>query len=98
MRRFCQLIMKFTNGQYCFIKVIIKQKGDEIIKEEVMECADGKKRQDGLGYWDLFANSIITTQPICHNIVGIIADKDTLLNHTERCVFNLTENGRSYND
>ena len=44
-----------TNGQYCFIKVIIKQKGDEIIKEEVMECADGKRRQDGLGYWDLFA-------------------------------------------
>lgn len=44
-----------TGGQYCFIKVIIKQKGDEIIKEEVMECADGKKRQDGLGYWDLFA-------------------------------------------
>ena len=44
-----------TNGQYCFIKVIIKQKGDEIVKEEVMECADGKKRQDGLGYWDLFA-------------------------------------------
>ena len=44
-----------TGGQYCFIKVIIKQKGDEIIKEEVMECADGKRRQDGLGYWDLFA-------------------------------------------
>lgn len=44
-----------TNGQYCFIKVIIKQKGDEIVKEEVMECADGKRRQDGLGYWDLFA-------------------------------------------
>ena len=44
-----------TNGQYCFIKVIIKQKGDEIIKEEVMECADGKRKQDGLGYWDLFA-------------------------------------------
>tara|TARA_A200000159_G_scaffold100994_1_gene93695 strand:+ start:1504 stop:1899 length:396 start_codon:yes stop_codon:yes gene_type:complete len=44
-----------VNGQYCFIKVTIKQKGDEIIKEEVMECADGKRKADGLGYWDLFA-------------------------------------------
>ena len=24
-----------TDGQYCFIKVVIKQKGDEIIKEEI---------------------------------------------------------------
>lgn len=44
-----------VNGQYCFIKVVIKQKGDEIVKEEVMECADGKRKADGLGYWDLFA-------------------------------------------
>jgi hypothetical protein len=44
-----------VNGQYCFIKVTIKQNGDEIIKEEVMECADGKRKADGLGYWDLFA-------------------------------------------
>ena len=25
-----------------FIKVIIKQKGDTIVKEEILECADGK--------------------------------------------------------
>ena len=43
------------NGQYCFVKVIIKQKGDEIIKEEILECADGKKGIDTPGYWDLFA-------------------------------------------
>ena len=44
-----------TDGQYCFVKVIIKQKGDEIIKEEILECADGKKGIDTPGYWDLFA-------------------------------------------
>ena len=44
-----------TDGQYCFVKVIIKQSGDEIIKEEILECADGKKGIDTPGYWDLFA-------------------------------------------
>ena len=44
-----------TGGQYCFIKVIINQKGDTIIKEEVMECADGRKKFDGPSYWELFA-------------------------------------------
>ena len=44
-----------TDGQYCFVKVIIKQKGDDIMKEEILECADGKKGIDTPGYWDLFA-------------------------------------------
>ena len=44
-----------TDGQYCFVKVVIKQMGDEIIKEEILECADGKKGIDTPGYWDLFA-------------------------------------------
>ena len=44
-----------TDGQYCFVKVIIKQRGDEIIKEEILECADGKKGIDTPGYWELFA-------------------------------------------
>ena len=44
-----------VNGQYCFVKVIIKQKGDEIIKEEILECADGKKGIDTPSYWELFA-------------------------------------------
>ena len=44
-----------TDGQYCFVKVVIKQRGDEIIKEEILECADGKKGIDTPGYWDLFA-------------------------------------------
>ena len=44
-----------TDGQYCFVKVIIKQSGDEIIKEEILECADGRKGIDTPGYWELFA-------------------------------------------
>jgi len=44
-----------VNGQYCFVKVIIKQKGDNIVKEEILECADGKKGIDTPGYWELFA-------------------------------------------
>ena len=44
-----------TDGQYCFVKVVIKQKGEEIVKEEILECADGKKGIDTPGYWELFA-------------------------------------------
>ena len=44
-----------VNGQYCFVKVIIKQQGDNIVKEEIMECADGKKGIDTPSYWELFA-------------------------------------------
>ena len=44
-----------TDGQYCFVKVVIKQRGDEIIKEEILECADGKKGIETPGYWELFA-------------------------------------------
>jgi len=44
-----------VDGQYCFVKVIIKQQGDSIIKEEVLECADGKKGIETPGYWELFA-------------------------------------------
>ena len=44
-----------TDGQYCFVKVVIKQTGDEIIKEEILECADGKKGIETPGYWELFA-------------------------------------------
>ena len=44
-----------VNGQYCFVKVIIKQEGDNIVKEEILECADGKKQHDGPSYWEMFA-------------------------------------------
>jgi len=51
---------KEVNGQFCFIKVIIKQKGDEIIKEEILECADGRSRVDAPTYWQLFAQFYYT--------------------------------------
>ena len=44
-----------TDGQYCFVKVVIKQTGDEIIKEEILECADGRNKFDSPGYWEMFA-------------------------------------------
>ena len=44
-----------TDGQYCFIKVQIKQQGDNIVKEEILECADGKRGIETPGYWELFA-------------------------------------------
>ena len=44
-----------VNGQYCFVKVIIKQEGENIVKEEVLVCADGKKGIETPGYWELFA-------------------------------------------
>ena len=27
-----------VNGQFCYIKVTIKQRGDEVVKEEILEC------------------------------------------------------------
>ena len=43
-------------NQYCFIKVEIKQLNNgEIVKQEVVECADGRKAYDGPTYWELFA-------------------------------------------
>ena len=44
-----------TDGQYCFVKVQIKQMGDTIVKEEVLECSDGRKTATGPSYWELFA-------------------------------------------
>ena len=41
--------------QYCFIKVKITEVDGEISKEEVVECADGRKAYDGPSYWELFA-------------------------------------------
>jgi len=44
-----------TNGQYCFIRVVITQEGDNIVKKEILECADGRNKFDGPSYWELFA-------------------------------------------
>ena len=46
---------KKVDGQYCFVKVIIKQNENTIVKEEVLECSDGRKTATGPSYWELFA-------------------------------------------
>ena len=44
-----------VNGQYCYVKIVMKQKGNTITKEEILECADGKTGPETPGYWELFA-------------------------------------------
>tara|TARA_R110000744_G_scaffold259287_1_gene374416 strand:+ start:122 stop:481 length:360 start_codon:yes stop_codon:yes gene_type:complete len=44
-----------VDGQYCFVKIEIKQVGDVITKEEILECSDGRKAYDGPSYWELFS-------------------------------------------
>mgnify|MGYP001477751159 CR=1 FL=1 len=44
-----------VDGQYCYVKIIITEKDNVTTKEEILECADGRKKFDGPGYWDLFA-------------------------------------------
>ncbi len=46
---------KNTDDQYCFVKVIIKESDNQLIKEEILECSDGRKRSDAPTYWELFA-------------------------------------------
>ena len=51
---------KNTDNQYCFVKVIIKESNNQIIKEEILECSDGRKRSDTPTYWELFAEFYYT--------------------------------------
>jgi len=46
---------KDAADQYCYVKVIIKETDNSIIKEEILECADGRRTVDGPSYWQLFA-------------------------------------------
>ena len=46
--------------QYCYVKVIIKESDNQLIKEEILECADGRRRADGPTDWDLFAEFYYT--------------------------------------
>jgi len=47
--------IKNDSGQYCYVKIEIKQEGDNIVKREILECADGKRGIETPGYWELFA-------------------------------------------
>ena len=51
---------KNTDDQYCFVKVIIKESDNQLIKEEILECSDGRKRSDAPTYWELFAEFYYT--------------------------------------
>ena len=51
---------KDAADQYCYVKVIIKESDNKIIKEEILECADGRKRVDAPTYWQLFAEFYYT--------------------------------------
>ena len=46
---------KKVDDQYCYVKIEIKQNGDDIIKQEILECADGRRGINTPSYWDLFA-------------------------------------------
>jgi hypothetical protein len=46
---------KKVDGQYCYVKIEIKQNGEDIIKQEILECADGRRGINTPSYWDLFA-------------------------------------------
>ena len=74
-----------TDGQYCFVKVEIKQVGDTIVKEEILECADGKKGIETPGYWELFAQ-FYYRDISAQNTVGSIVDLTTFLSRSERRV------------
>jgi len=51
---------KNAADQYCYVKVIIKESDNQLIKEEILECADGRKRADGPTYWELFSEFYYT--------------------------------------
>ena len=46
---------KDAADQYCYVKVIIKESDNQLIKEEILECSDGRSRVDAPTYWQLFA-------------------------------------------
>ena len=76
---------KKVDGQYCYIKVVIKQKGDTIVKEEILECADGRKSLMVLVIGNYLLN-FITVMLILQNIADIILGQNTLLGRSEKCV------------
>ena len=49
-------VKPFENqGQYCFVEVKIVVENDEVIKKEILHCADGREGVSGPSYWELFA-------------------------------------------
>ena len=48
-------IIPLERDQHCYVKIEIKVVKDEVVKQEILECADGKKQYDGPSYWELYA-------------------------------------------
>jgi hypothetical protein len=46
---------KKVDDQYCYVKIEIKQIGEDIVKQEILECADGRRGINTPSYWELFA-------------------------------------------
>ena len=44
-----------VDGQYCFVKIVTKEKDGVVSKEEELYCSDGRKGIDTPSYWELFA-------------------------------------------
>ena len=46
---------KKVDDQYCYVKIEIKQIGEDVVKQEILECADGRRGINTPSYWELFA-------------------------------------------
>ena len=60
--------VKNDTEQYCFVKILIKEKDGVVSKEEELYCSDGRKGIDTPSYWELFAQFYyrdITTPEYC---------------------------------
>ena len=60
--------VKNDTEQYCFVKIVIKEKDGVVSKEEELYCSDGRKGIDTPSYWELFAQFYyrdITTPEYC---------------------------------
>ena len=47
--------VKNDTEQYCFVKIVTKEKDGVVSKEEELYCSDGRKGIDTPSYWELFA-------------------------------------------
>ena len=59
---------KKVDGQYCYVKIVIKQKGDTIVKEEILECGNGRNKFDSLvigNYLSNFTTEILILSEYC---------------------------------
>ena len=76
---------KKVDGQYCYVKIVIKQKGDTIVKEEIWSVLMVEKSLMVLVIGNYLLNSI-TEILILQNIADIILGQNTLLGRSEKCV------------